>query len=389
MGQVGLATRRHDIDFIRVVVFALLMLYHTSLIFGTHPWLLSADSPSRAFDLISLASHPWRLSLLFFISGITTASLAKRLSPAEIRRMRSLQLIPPLLFGLFVLIPPQIYIAMRASFDLQMSYLEFWGIYLRFGTVIQPDGRPTSLFCLQHLWFIAYLWLYTAVLTLLLTAGASRLAGLAGRVSRMMSGSGLFLWPIAGLATLRLLVYPVFGETLEVTSDWYAHLVYFGFFVFGYLMADNEEFWAAVVARRGQAIVVAGVTLALITVLFVVWPPGNRSLGATLLHRLGRSAFQWSAIVAILGYCRLLIKGPNPVIRYFNRAMLTYYVLHQTIMLVFAYWLKQTYGFDNSSFLLIVMATAVSCMLLYELQRQAMLLLKGRGGLAVVDVQTG
>jgi glucans biosynthesis protein C len=171
MGQESRAIRRHDIDFIRVVVFAMLMIYHTSLIFGTHTWLLHADIPSRSFDLISLASHPWRISLLFLVSGVTTAALAKRLSPGDIRGMRSRQLIPPLLFGIFVLIPPQIFAAMKSGFGLEMSYLDFWATYLRFGTVILPNGAPTSLFSLQHLWFIAYLWLYTLLLTLCLVRG--------------------------------------------------------------------------------------------------------------------------------------------------------------------------------------------------------------------------
>jgi glucan biosynthesis protein C len=386
MGQIGGATRRHDIDFIRVVVFGLLMIYHTSLIFGTHPWLLSADIPSRSFDLISLVSHPWRISLLFFISGMTTAALAKRLSPAGIRDMRTRQLIPPLLFGIFVLVPPQIYIAVRQRLDTQMSYLEFWQTYLRFGTIIDQNGLPIRLVSFEHLWFIAYLWLYTVVLTLCMLRG-DWLVRLSGRLSGLLRGRGMLVWPIAYLALLRLAVYPIFGETMIVGNDWYAHLVYFGFFVFGHAMADDEAFWQTVVAYRWQAAMVAGLSLVLIVGLFIVYPPGERGIAITMLHRVGRSAFQWSAIVAILGICRVTITEPHPVIRYLNRAMLSYYVLHQTVMLLFAYWLKQTYGLGNGSFLMIVVATAACCMLLYEVQRRTARLLRGKGGFAADDPQ--
>lgn len=377
MGQGGRAMRRHDIDFIRVVVFALLMIYHTSLIFGTRGWLVHADIPSRSFDLISLASHPWRISLLFLISGITTASLAKRLSPGDIRGMRSRQLIPPLLFGIFVLVPPQIYIGLKTGFGLEMSYLDFWATYLRFGTVVYQNDARTSVVGLEHLWFIAYLWLYTVVLTLCLARSGEWLARMSMRLSSLLRGCGLLVWPIVCLVALRLVVYPLVGETTDIRTDWYNHCVYFGFFAFGYLMADNEEFWTAVVARRGLAAVVAGLSLALITGLFVLYPPGDRAQLVIFLHRIGRSAFQWSAIVAILGVCRATITAPHPAITYLNKAMLSYYVLHQTVMLLFAYWLKQTYGFGNGSFLLIVAATAACCMLIYEVQRRTARLLGG------------
>lgn len=127
MGRNGQAQRRHDIDVIRVVLFALLMVYHTALIFGTRSWLLQASTPNRAFDLLLLALHPWRLGLLFLVSGISTAALAKRLAPADIRKKRSLQLIPPLLLGIFVLVPPQIYLALKAASATDLPYLDFWG----------------------------------------------------------------------------------------------------------------------------------------------------------------------------------------------------------------------------------------------------------------------
>jgi hypothetical protein len=378
MGQGGVAIRKHEIDFIRVVVFALLMIYHASLIFGTRSWLVTADSPSRVFDLVSLVSHPWRLSLLFMISGISTAALSRRLGPADIRGLRSRQLIPPLLFGAFVIVPPQIYVAFRSNFDLKMSYMEFWETYLRFGSLVDQDGAVHSLFSLQHLWFLAYLWLYSILLTLCPLA-VDVIKTVSARLSGMLQGYGLLAWPILYLSALRLVLYPVFGETLDVGHDWYAHVVYFGFFTFGYLMADDERFWTSIVAQRGRAALVAAASLALITGLFLLYPPGARGLAVTMLHRIGRSAFQWSAIVAIFGICRVAITAPHRVTSYFNKAMLSYYVLHQTIMLVFAYWLKQTYGLGSSSFPLLVLATVACCMLLYEMKRRTMLLLKSIG----------
>lgn len=368
--------RRHDIDFIRVVVFGLLMIYHTSLIFGTRGWLVHADIPSRAFDVISLASHPWRISLLFFIAGITTAALSQRCSPSEIRNQRSRQLIPPLLFGIFVLVPPQIYIVATSDLGLDMGYLDFWGLYMRFGAISDPAGGSISVVSMQHLWFLAYLWLYTAVLTVLMANCVGGLDWLSQRLRSWLSGYGLFVWPILCLAALRLFLYPLFGETMNAISDWYSHVVYFSFFTFGFLMAYDDSFWTLLVERRYHAAAGAGLSLIAILLLFIFYPPEARGMALMVLHRIIRSALQWFAVVAILGFCRVLITRPNRVISYLNRAMLSYYVLHQTVLLMVAYWLKQLIGFDASSFVTIVVTSTVCCAVLYELQTRSIGLLR-------------
>ena len=389
MAEKGEDTRRHDLDFIRVGLFGLLIVYHAGLVFGTRAWLVHTDSPSRAFDVISLVLHPWRISLLFMISGITTAMLAKRLSPAAIRGMRSRQLIPPLLFGIFVIVPPQIYVAATAMFGLNMSYLDFWLTCLRFGSIAGRDGAPISPLSLEHLWFIAYLWVYTFLLTLAVALGGGQLARIEAASALVLRGSGVLIWPVLYLAALRLCLYPIFGESLSVSQDWYTHLVYFSFFLFGYLIADNRQFWDAMVARRGQAALIAGLSLTVMIGLFLVFPNRSGGTGILIVGRIVRSAYQWSTIVAILGVCRMAIKRPHRVISYLNGAMLSYYVMHQTILLLFAYWLQQTYGLGTGSFALIIGVTAVGCAATYEIQRRTLRLLTSRRPSVTIPMVAG
>jgi glucans biosynthesis protein C len=375
-GERGFA-RRHDLDFIRVVVFGLVIIYHTSLIFGTRHWLINSPSSSRIFDIVSLMSHPWRISILFLISGIASASLASRLPPDRIRAMRTRQLIPPLLFGAFVIVPPQMYVSVMDSSELRISYLDFWLTYVRFGTITNESGVRISLFTMQHLWFLAYLWLYITALMLILEFRKEGPALVRPYLRVIMRGRSLLGWPALFLAALRLAVYPIFGETLVVQTDWYDHIVYFSFFLFGFVIADDETFWAAVVERRYDAVILAGLSLLAIVSLFLLAPPESRGMVMVALHRVGRSIFQWSAIVSILGFCRVQIRRPNRVVTYLNKAVLTYYVLHQTVLLLIAFWLKESFGLNGWSFVVIVLASAACCGLLYEVQRRSWRMLSG------------
>ena len=101
--------RRHDLDALRVCCFGTLIIYHSSLVYGAKTWWVHASDTTKLIDLITIGSHPWRMSLLFFISGVVTASLLKNRSVAEIRTTRTRQLLLPFVFGVFVVVPPQIY----------------------------------------------------------------------------------------------------------------------------------------------------------------------------------------------------------------------------------------------------------------------------------------
>jgi uncharacterized membrane protein len=370
MSEARNFVRRHDLDFIRVVVFGLAIIYHTSLIFGTRHWLINSTSQSPLFDIVSLMTHPWRLSILFLISGIATASLTSRLPPFKVRALRTRQLLPPVLIGTFILVPPQMFLSFRDSSGLDMSYLDFWFTYVRFGTVINRSGVEMPLVTMQQLWFLAYLWCYMTVLLLALELRPEIPALLKTRLSPVLRGKGLLIWPAIFLAVLRLTIFPIFGDTLLPQTDWYNHIVYFSIFAFGFLIADDDVFWTAVVARRYEALVVAGVSLFVVVSLFLLYPLDGRSAAMVVFHRVGRSIFQWTAILSILGFCRVLITRPHPVITYLNRAILTYYVLHQTIVVLIAYWLKKTYGLSGWSFVPLVLVTMACCAVLYEMHRR-------------------
>ena len=370
MSEAGNFVRRHDLDFIRVVVFGLAIIYHTSLIFGSRHWLINSTSQLRIFDIVSLMTHPWRLSILFLISGIATASLTSRLSPSKVRALRTRQLLPPVLFGTFFLVPPQMFLSFKDSSGLEMSYLDFWFTYVRFGTVINRSGVEMPLVTMQQLWFLAYLWCYMTVLLLALELRPEIPAQLRTRLGAVLRGKGLLIWPAVFLAVLRLTIFPIFGDTLLPQTDWYNHIVYFSIFAFGFLIADDDVFWTAVVARRYEALVVAGVSLFVVVSLFLLYPLDSRGAAVVVFHRVGRSIFQWTAILTILGYCRVLITRPHPVITYLNRAILTYYVLHQTILVLIAYWLKKTYALNGWSFVPLVLVTMACSAVLYEMHRR-------------------
>ncbi|MCC3253024.1 acyltransferase family protein [Xanthomonas campestris] len=100
--------RRHDLDWLRVIAFGLLVLYHVGMDYVTWDWHVKSPTTQLMLEPLMLLSSPWRMSLLLLISGVATAFML-RSRPEGLLYRRSRQLLLPLLFGMAVIVPPQSY----------------------------------------------------------------------------------------------------------------------------------------------------------------------------------------------------------------------------------------------------------------------------------------
>jgi len=78
-GGAAPAPRRHDLDWLRIAAFGLLIGYHVGMLYV--PWTFHGKSENSGWPVLKafmLALNPWRLSLLFVISGAATAFMVAR-----------------------------------------------------------------------------------------------------------------------------------------------------------------------------------------------------------------------------------------------------------------------------------------------------------------------
>ncbi|MGY5778429.1 acyltransferase family protein [Rhizobium sp. LEGMi135b] len=361
-------SRRHDLDFVRVAAFLLLIVYHVSLMYNSKDFLLKAPDSSSAFDIIHLLTHPWRMTLLFFISGAVTGMLLVKRPAGALRSARTRQLLMPFLAGILFLIPPQIYVFLNASVGMQISLAEVFWYYVTLTPFSFPSGEQTLLVGMQHLWYLAYLWTYTTIVTLVATAWPSILPRLGDRVAPWLTGKWMLIAPVLLFIGLRLILRPVFPPTLNFFTDWYSHAAYMAAFLMGAVMATRDDCWDAIVNMRKLALILAVVCALALVCLFPALPSRDPEMWRLYAGRMLGGTFQWCAIVAILGYARIWCRSENAVIRYLNRAVLTYYVLHQTAMLLIAYELNRMGFLSASTFIPIAVATLAICAVIYELK---------------------
>lgn len=365
-------TRRYDLDWIRVCAFALLVLYHVGMYYVTWDWHVKSPVASATIEPLMLLTSPWRLSLLFLVSGAATAFLLEK-SRTGFLQTRSWRLLVPLVFGMLVIVPPQAYYQVVENLPggFTDGYLSFWARYLQGDDSFCRDGECLDIPTWNHLWFVAYLWVYT-----LLIWGAARfmprqLNRLRRSTLKLLSGAGIMLVPILFLMAARIGLWPTFDSTHGLFDDWYNHAQYFGVFLFGFLIANAQPAWQGIQRVRWTAFLIALASYAFFVWYFTLYtdtnPPPD---GMLTLQRCVWSVFQWCSIVAILGFARQLAPGDGPALRYLSQAIFPVYILHQSVIVIAAHNMKLFEIDPVLEGLLLVALTFSVCFGCYEIIRR-------------------
>jgi hypothetical protein len=75
----------------------------------------------------------------------------------------------PLLFGLLVIVPPQLYVEMTAKGDLNVNYRDFYSAFFEMHNTLFADYKSGILphMDVNHLWYLRELWCFLPILLLI------------------------------------------------------------------------------------------------------------------------------------------------------------------------------------------------------------------------------
>jgi peptidoglycan/LPS O-acetylase OafA/YrhL len=329
--------RRHDLDWLRVIAILLLLYFHTAMIFAAEwGWHIKNAETSALLLEFNFFLSRWRMALLFVISGIGTSYALRRRTAGEYVGERAKRLLVPVIFGMFVIVPPQIYFERIANGASYASYLDFYPEVLEF------VPYPAGAFSYHHLWFVFYLFFYSvAALPLFLYLRRNDGGRAARAITRALRGPGLYApaLPLGAILAALIARYP---GPQNVVDDWAHLLYYFLFFVFGYLLTVAEGIWEAIEARRRTSLTLAFV--AIVAIDAIRWngatPAFETSVANSLYHLL--QAFNaWCWVLAILGYGKRYLNRPSRLLDRANEGIYPFYILHQTVIVVVGYYVIQ------------------------------------------------
>ena len=379
--DIGQTSRLYYLDWLRVLAILVVFIFHCAKIFDYHTTGVFNEIRSPFWSTFREGVFIWIMPLFFAISG---ASVFLSMKPgtawpfikSRIKRL----LIPLLLVGTFLVNPLWVYAERLFSGQTGENFLLWYPHYFdgmyRFGGNFAPLGFGT------HLWYLQSLFIYSLILLPFFMRSKKRMAGglktLSNRFEKPWALALLFL-PIsicgAGFEILGL-------GPIRVMGGW-DPLSYLLFFGYGYMIYSNTRIQETI-NRYGLIFLAAAAVLTAIYVDshfgFNLIIPGvtrhDMSAGGELrpLNHSGWVAVQafrgilaWGWIIGLLGLGYKVLNFNHKFLKYGNEAVLPFYVLHQSvILLVGCYVVKWSSGVQTK-FGLIAAISFTIIMAVYEL----------------------
>lgn len=344
-----------------MAAFGLLIIYHVGLVYAPWDWHVHSSHTYEPLRYAVLITNPWRLSLLFFVSGVALRFMSRRRAPPDVVKARLARLAPPFFFGVMVLVPPQSWIEAMDKGSWTQGLWPWW--LSEFSPAGFADGIP-----LNHLWFVLYITVYSLIVIGLMAVPRLQ-ARLESAFAWLFSGWRLWLAPMIYLAIVRQLLFSTFGLSNHLTTDWYNHASSFAIFLFGFQLALRDEVWADFERLRWLFLVTA--ICALPILISFEADPNAMNVNGGLLKNITFAVDQWATIGAVLGFASKHIrKADGPLLRYLTDAVFPCYLAHQTLLVIAVWILKPKQLPVGLEAFLLLAFTLGGSLLVYEIVRR-------------------
>ena len=321
--------RQYYIDWLRIILIISVYLFHVGMIFNTWEWHVKNNILyGGLLRQVMIFLHNWRMPLLFMISGAGTFYALKSVSPGLYLLERARRLLVPLVAGIFILVPVQVYIEKISQYQSLPAFYPhmFEGVY--------PQGN----FSWHHLWFIAYLF----VIALFISPFLNLMRG-----SRFMAMIGDLEHILTKPLGLNIIIIPLFisqvvlrnffqQETHALVNDWATFTGYLIFFLAGFILLPVKSIAGAMTRYRRLYL---AETAVMMTVMMMAQEQAQSVRTAEVIYDVASLVMSWTCAVAVTGYGRKYLDQNSSFRNIANEAIYPFYLLHQPVLVITGYFI--------------------------------------------------
>ncbi|QHI35092.1 hypothetical protein IMCC3317_04380 [Kordia antarctica] len=325
---MAISVRRYDLDWLRVIAILAVYFHHIGMPFNGDDFHIMNRESSKLLDDIMVFFEQFRLPLLFLISGTGTIFAFSKRTWIQFVKERAIRLLIPLFFGVLFIVPPQTY------FEHINEYNSYFDVY------------RNADFELNHLWFIENLfWMSLVVIPLILflkSSKSDRLLHFFERITAKRFGLFLFVIPLILILVTSKNYYPSDSkDILNLSSTFY----YGFFFVFGMLFASAELTWKYLKQFRKLNFILF-LASSIVFYAYYLMPHEWISPYFTINQRwniwfIVCCLVGWTFIITLLGFAQIWFNKKSKILQKLNEAIYPFYILHQTVLIVFGYFIIQ------------------------------------------------
>jgi peptidoglycan/LPS O-acetylase OafA/YrhL len=192
------------------------------------------------------------------------------------------------------------------------------------------------------------------------------------RLAILAKGKGVYLLALPGVIVYTSLSIQ-FPQTNDLIHDWSRLPYWFLFLLAGFVCIAYHPFVDSLERNRRFSLLIAFISL--IAINYFRW--NNKQPWDTIQdweNNWKTYAFlalypvtAWFWVLAIIGYGKKYLNRSHKALKYINEAVYPFYILHQTIIVILAYYVVQVSDSILSKYLFIVIVTFALSVIIYHL----------------------
>ncbi|MBS8264302.1 acyltransferase [Mesobacillus boroniphilus] len=316
--------RRNDLDWMRVIATYMVFLYHCSMFFNPFPWHIKNEMINSSYILVfSLVVGTWIMPIFFVLSGISTKYAIRKRTGKEFLKERFIQLGVPLIFGIFILSPPQVYIERVSHQQFSGTFLSFLPAYFD-GLYLEIGGTGNFAFVGLHLWYLLVLLVFSA-LTLPL-------------ISRIKIKKDSFHLVHYLLILLVLILITHFFNFVSL-GGW-GIPYYLASFVIGFFYFSNDSFNKFLTKHWITISVLAVIMSAIYTKWFIIGMP-EQAGGLSFLFTTVKVLSSFNSVLLFFYLANKYFQRKNDFLNFNTMFSMPMYILHQPVIVLLGFLIYQ------------------------------------------------
>ena len=358
------STRLHYLDWLRVLATLGVFLFHAVHPFDAFDWEIKNAEQSMLVTLFIVFLAPWGMPFFYLMAGTSSWFALRRRTGRQYTIERVKRLLIPFIVGSILLSPIQFYF--EWSHKTQTGVFE--GSLREFFAIREISIGPRVFgWAGYHLWFLGFLFAYSLIaLPLFLwlrQGGGRRIIAWLGGLCEKRGGILLLIIP---LLLVQLVFRPVFPEE----HDWADFFFMLVFFVYGYILYADQRFVRAV-RRDWLLALILGIIATLINFVAgaagegMTWAETPGIPGFYLMWSLWSvNSWCWSIFMLYVGI--RFLDFSNKWLQYCQEAVLPFFLFHQPVIIVIAFFVVQWNASILVKLLVVVLSSFVVTLGLYE-----------------------
>jgi len=339
-----------------------IFVFHCTRAFDTDDWSLKNPTTYLSVTMWKEFAISWGMPLILIISGCSAFLALEKVRPGKYVKGLFLRLFVPLMVGMFTHVALQVYLENLQKGKFSGSFFAFYPHY--FDGMYGFGGNFAWMGL--HLWYLELLFILS-LLCLPLFAwliytriGRSTLKGLGDFLS--LPGA-VFLLAVPAILLIINLDEETWGN--QSMGGW-SVFIYPLFYIGGFVILSSQRLQERIIQMRWISLAL-GLVLSPVHLFFEFQTsyPALYSVADRLADPL-ICVVVWCWLLAVLGFGMKHLNFNTPFLKYANEAVLPFYILHQSVIVFLGYYILQWAIPDWLKFILILTASFLVTISIYE-----------------------